>query len=55
MAGRRQMLRLPLQPIAMRNHGSDESEAVNRIGMNAHILVFEVSELWSANALHSTR
>ena len=25
----------------MRNHGSDESDAVNRIGMNAHILVFE--------------
>jgi hypothetical protein len=25
----------------MRNHGSDESEAVNGIGMNAHILIFE--------------
>jgi hypothetical protein len=25
----------------MRNHGSDESDAVNRIGLNAHILVFE--------------
>jgi predicted RNA-binding Zn-ribbon protein involved in translation (DUF1610 family) len=31
----------PSGAIAMRNHALDEPEAVSRIAMNAHILVFE--------------
>ena len=35
------MWRIPSGAIAMRNHAFDEPEAVSRIAMNAHILVFE--------------
>ena len=41
MAGRRQMWHIPAGAIAMRNPAKDGPEAVSRIAMNVHLLVFE--------------